>query len=261
MAREFLRLERFIGIDNVELLKTKKIALVGVGAVGGFCLEALSRSAIGSFTLCDFDTVEESNINRQILALHSTVGKSKVALAKERVLDINSDAKVKALNYFADNTNYDEIFDGADLIIDAIDSLSAKVSLLEAAYKRGLPVISSMGAALRRNPELIRVADIYDSYGCPLARQVRSMLRKRDVGRGIDVVFSPEKVRFNYIRVEDDKDIIKSDKTLDRGRDRVMLGSLSTVTAIFGLRLAHLALEKLLPESTLSGTAEYDPRA
>ncbi len=261
MAREFIRLERFIGKDNVELLRTKKVAIVGLGAVGGFALEALSRCAVGSFTLVDFDTVSETNINRQILALHSTIGKKKVELAKERALDINRDADIKALNMFATEGTYDEIFDGADIIIDAIDSLGPKVSLLENAYKRGLTIVSSMGAALRREPSLIRTADLFDSWGCPLAREVRSALRKRGVGRGIDVVFSPEKVNFRFIPPEEDSDAEFDDKILERGRKRVLLGSLVTITAIFGETLAHLALRKLLPEKTLDGYAEFNPKA
>lgn len=260
MARQFIRLERFIGKENIERLAEKKIALIGLGAVGGFALESLARSAIGSFTLVDFDIISETNINRQILALHSTIGMKKSELAKKRVLDINPNAEVKELNIFAEPGKYDEIFEGADLIIDAIDSLGPKVSLLESAYKAGIPVISSMGAALRRNPDLIRVSDLYDSWGCPLAREVRSHLRRRGVGRGIDVVFSPERVNFRYIPPEEDDEIEFDDKILNRGRKRVMLGSLPTVTAIFGERLAHLALEKLLPENTLSADAEWNPK-
>ncbi len=260
MERQFLRIERFIGRENVELLKRKKVALIGLGAVGGFTLDALARSAIGSFTIVDFDIISETNINRQILALHSTMGRKKTEVAKERILDINPEASVTALDVFAEEGKYDEIFSGADIIIDAIDSLGPKISLLESAYRSGIPVISSMGAALRRDPSLIRVADLYDSWGCPLARSVRSGLRKRGIGRGIDVVFSPEKVDFKYIPPEEDDEIEFDDKILRRGRKRVMLGSLPTVTAIFGETLAHLALTKLLPKDTLRGDAEWNPK-
>ncbi len=259
MERQFLRLERFIGQENIEILKKKRVCLVGLGAVGGFCMDALARSAVGHFTLVDFDIVSETNINRQILALHSTLGKSKVMLAEERIKDINPKAEVRALNVFAESGKYEEIFSSADLVIDAIDSLGPKVSLLESAYKNGYTVISSMGAALRKNPSLIRKADLFDTWGCPLARQVRSRLRKNGVSRGIDVIFSPEKVDFNYIKPEDDQELEFDDKILERGRARVMLGSLPTVTAIFGEMLAHLALEKLLPEGRLDAMAEYRP--
>ena len=259
MAREFIRLERFIGKESIEELKKKRVAIVGLGAVGGFALEALARSAIGNFTLVDFDVVSETNINRQVLALHSTIGKKKTEIAAERVKDINPDVSLRIFDMFVDKSNYDLIFSDADLIIDAIDSLSAKVGLLESAYKAGIPIISSMGAALRRDPSLIRTADLYDSWGCPLAREVRSRLRRRGVGRGIDVVFSPEKVNFNYIPPEEDDKIEADDKILERGRKRVMLGSLSTVTAIFGETLAHLALKKLLKEGMLDAVPEWNP--
>ena len=241
MAREFIRLERFIGKESIEELKKKRVAIVGLGAVGGFALEALARSAIGNFTLVDFDVVSETNINRQILALLSTIGKKKTEIAAERVKDINPDVSLRIFDMFADKSNYDLIFSDADLIIDAIDSLSAKVGLL------------------RRDPSLIRTADLYDSWGCPLAREVRSRLRRRGVGRGIDVVFSPEKVNYNYIPPDEDEEIEADDKILERGRKRVMLGSLSTVTAIFGETLAHLALKKLLKEGMLDAVPEWNP--
>ena len=141
MAREFIRLERFIGKESIEELKKKRVAIVGLGAVGGFALEALARSAIGNFTLVDFDVVSETNINRQVLALHSTIGKKKTEIAAERVRDINPDISLRIYDMFADKSNYDLIFSDADLIIDAIDSLSAKVGLLESAYKAGIPII------------------------------------------------------------------------------------------------------------------------
>lgn len=261
MERQFLRLERFIGRDNIELLKKKRVALVGLGAVGGYALEALARSAIGSFTLVDFDIISETNINRQILALHSTIGKKKTEIAEHRVLDINPEAEVKMMNIFAEEGRYEEIFRGADIVLDAIDSLGPKVGLLESAYKSDVRIISSMGAALRRDPTLIRTCDLFDTWGCPLAREVRSHLRRRGVSRGIDVVFSPEKVNFKYIPPEEDDEIEFDDKILNRGRKRVMLGSLPTVTAIFGEMLAHLALKKLLPEGTLEGEAEWRPES
>ena len=260
MERQFLRISRFIGEDNVELLHRKKVALVGLGAVGGFCLEALVRSGVGRFTLVDFDKVSETNLNRQILALHSTLDRPKSEVAVERALDINPKLELKEMNVFADSSNHAEIFEGADLVIDCIDSLNPKLYLLEDAYKAGIPVISSMGAALRRDPSLIRITDVFDTWGCPLARQVRSGLRRRGVGKGIDCVFSPEKVEFEYRDPESDEEVEFNEVILDRGRKRVVLGSLPTVTAIFGEMMAHLALTKLLPEDSLLGKAEWDPR-
>ena len=148
------------------------------------------------------------------------------------------------------------LFDGADLVLDCIDSLNPKVNLLADAFKNNVPIISSMGAALRRNPSLIRFSDIMDTWGCPLAKQVRSGLRRRGVERGIECVFSPEKVDFTYIDPEDDD---KAERMIDRGRKRVVLGSLPTVTAIFGQMIAHLALQRLLGDEMFDGKEEWNP--
>lgn len=260
MERQFLRISRFIGNAKVELLHEKKVALVGLGAVGGFCLEALARSGVGHFTLADFDIVSETNINRQVLALHSTIGRTKTEVAAERVLDIYPQADVDALNVFVCRENHERIFSGADLIIDCIDSLNPKIDLLEAAVKSGIPVISCMGAALRKDPSMIMCARLEETWGCPLARCVRSGLRKRGIPGGFPVVFSPERVDFDFIPPEQDADLEFDDKILDRGRKRVMLGSLPTVTAIFGMRMAHLALGILLGDGTLDARMEWDPR-
>lgn len=260
MERQFLRISRFIGDENVDLLHSKKVALIGLGAVGGFCLEALARSGIGRFSLADFDKISETNINRQILALHSTIGKSKAELAKERVLDIYPRAQIDAYDEFVCKNNHEKIFSDADIIIDCIDSLNPKIDLLEAAVKTGIPVISSMGAALRKDPSMIMCAPLKDTWGCPLARCVRSGLRKRGVDCSFMTIFSPERVNYKFIPPEEDEQLEFDDKILERGRKRVMLGSLPTVTAIFGLRLAHLALQILLKEGTLEAEKEWDPR-
>ena len=219
-------------------------------------MEMLARSGIGHIRILDFDTVSESNINRQIIALHSTVGRLKTDVMKERILDINGACNVEAFPEILTDSNHSLLFDGADIVLDCIDSLGAKVALLADAYHSGVPIISSMGAALRRNASLVRCSDVFDTYGCPLARQVRSMLRKRGVGRGIMTVFSPEKVDFRYIDPEEDED---AEETKD-GRKRRVLGSLPIVTAIFGEMMAELALRALLPPGTLDGEEEGKPQ-
>ena len=257
MKEQLIRIARLLGEENITLLGSKTVSIAGIGAVGGFALEALARSGIGELRLMDFDVITESNINRQLLALHSTVGSLKTDAARKRVLDINPECTVKAYAEFVSEENYSKLFDGADLVLDCIDSLNPKVNLLKAAYDSGVPVISSMGAALRRDLSLIRTGDIFDTWGCPLARQVRSSLRKRGVGRGIDCVFSPEKVNFHYIDPEKDTE---AERMIDRGRKRVVLGSLPTVTAVFGEYMAELALKKLLPDGLLDGEAEWKPK-
>lgn len=256
VKEQFLRIERFIGSEALERLAKKTVAVAGVGAVGGFAAEALVRSGIGRIKILDFDTISETNINRQIIATHKTVGRLKTEVMEERLKDINPDLIVEAYPVFLSEENHHLLFDGADLVLDCIDSLNPKVNLLADAFKNNVQIISSMGAALRRNPSLIRFSDIMDTWGCPLAKQVRSGLRRRGVERGIECVFSPEKVDFTYIDPEDDD---KAERMIDRGRKRVVLGSLPTVTAIFGQMIAHLALQRLLGDEMFDGKEEWNP--
>lgn len=256
VKEQFLRIERFIGSEALERLEKKTVAVAGIGAVGGFAAEALVRSGIGRIKILDFDTISETNINRQIIATHKTVGRLKTEVMEERLKDINPDLIVEAYPVFLSEENHHLLFDGADLVLDCIDSLNPKVNLLADAFKNNVPIISSMGAALRRNPSLIRFSDIMDTWGCPLAKQVRSGLRRRGVERGIECVFSPEKVDFTYIDPEDDD---KAERMIDRGRKRVVLGSLPTVTAIFGQMIAHLALQRLLGDEMFDGKEEWNP--
>lgn len=257
---QFLRISRLLGEDVIEDLHTKKVTVVGLGAVGGMCLESLVRSGVGSVRLIDFDTVGITNLNRQILATHENIGRPKTEVALERIKAINPFCKVEIIPLFVDNTTVHEIFsDDVDLTIDAIDSLNPKCALLQSAYLQQRPIISSMGAALRRNPSLIQQADLMDTYGCPLAKQVRTNLRKRGVGRGIDVVFSPEEVRFTYRNPDEEEHADFNEQIRSQGRKRNVLGSLPTLTAIFGQHLAHLALEKLLGLDPFRGEACYNP--
>ena len=208
---------------------------------------ALARSGVGRFRIVDFDTVGITNTNRQLLAMESTFGKKKVEVAKLRMLDINPAATVEALDLFAHEDTLETILAGKpDLLIDAIDSLTPKLALLEGAWKRGIPVISSMGAALRRDPSLIRTGDLMDTFGCPLAKQVRTKLRRRGVGRGIMTVFSPEPVSFTFKDPDEEDQVQYNEQILDRGRTRMVLGSLPTITGMFGLRIGHEAIGLLL---------------
>ena len=250
LKEQFIRISRFIGEENVELLSRKSIAVAGVGAVGGYAIEMLVRCGIGNIAILDFDTVSESNINRQIIALHSTVGRLKTDVMKERIIDINPECSVTAIPEMLDDNNMQTLL-SADIVLDCIDSVKAKIDLLEKAYRKGVPIISSMGAALRKDTSLIRTGDIMDTFGCPLAKQVRSQLRKRGVGRGIECVFSPENVDFRYIQPSEDPEAEDG----ENGRKRIVLGSLSYVTAIFGEKMAELALRKLLPESVLTASS------
>jgi tRNA A37 threonylcarbamoyladenosine dehydratase len=245
----FSRITRLIGDQSFNNLQGAKVCIVGLGAVGSSALEALARSGITTFTLVDFDKIGITNINRQIIALESTLGQYKVDVATQRVLDINSECKVTPLKLFAHSDTFDQIFfQHYDVVIDAIDSLTPKLSLLEYAYKNNLYTISSMGAALKQDPTSIRVADLMDTHTCALARQVRSKLRRRGVSRGITAVFSEELVEFDYKEPEEEQHVELNEQILQRGRQRKVLGSLPTITGIFGLTIAHHAIQHVIGE-------------
>lgn len=242
----FIRTEKLLGKEQFAALQQKTVAVVGLGAVGGYVVEGLVRAGVQHLRLVDFDTVQPSNINRQLLALETTLGRPKVELAEERVLTINSDCRVDALSLFAGEETLEEILTPQpDLLIDAIDSLNPKTQLLHAAFNRQIPTISSMGAALRTDPTLIRSGDIFSSSNCPLAKHLRKRLRRRGVGEGITCVYSTEKIDFEYEKPQDEEKTGDPPHS-DRGRQRNILGSLPTITGIFGLTIANLAILQLV---------------
>ncbi len=192
MSERFSRTERLIGSDAVTALSKKHVAVFGIGGVGGHAVEALARSGVGMLSLIDSDTVAESNINRQIIALSSTVGKLKVEVAAERVRDINPDIKVNTYPIFYSQETADAVdFSQFDYVIDAIDSVSGKIELIMRANEAGVPVISAMGAGNKLDATAFEVADIYKTSVCPLARVMRHELKKRGVKK-LKVVYSKE---------------------------------------------------------------------
>jgi tRNA A37 threonylcarbamoyladenosine dehydratase len=211
--------------------------------VGGYATEALARAGVGALRLVDFDIVRPGNLNRQLTALHSTLGRPKAQVARERVLAINPDCTVEALQLFADADTLPTILAGApDLLIDAVDALSPKIELLAGALSAGLPVISSMGAALRTDPTQVRTGPLSGVQGCPLARLVRKGLRRRGLPVELPCVYSTEPVAAGFtLPPEADEP-----HAIERGRPRRVLGSLPTLTGIFGLVAANLALRMLL---------------
>ncbi len=189
---QFERTELLIGEDALEKLKRSKVAVFGVGGVGGFAVEALARSGVGSLDLIDNDTVSLSNLNRQIIALHSTLGQYKVDVLRKRVLDINPDCKVNVYKTFYLPENEDEFdFSKYDYVIDAIDTVAGKIALAMQAEKTGTRIISSMGAGNKLDPAAFEVADIYETSVCPLAKVMRRELKKRGV-KSLKVVYSKE---------------------------------------------------------------------
>lgn len=189
---QFSRTELLLGKEAVKSLGNKRVAIFGIGGVGGFVCEALVRSGIGHFDLIDKDVVSLSNLNRQIIATISSIGRYKVDVMKERMLDINPDVDVKVHNcfYLPENAS-DFNFNDYDYVVDAVDTVTAKISIIVKAKEAGVPVISSMGAANKLNPEKFKVADIYKTSVCPLARVMRRELKKRNID-SLKVVYSDE---------------------------------------------------------------------
>ena len=191
LARE----ELLIGQENIERLKASHVAVCGVGGVGSYLAEALARCGIGRLTLVDFDSYAASNMNRQLHALHSTLGQVKVEVLASRIADINPLCQVRAVKAFISADNAAELIGHCDYIADAIDSIAAKVALIHYAYRNALPIISAMGAGRRLDPTQLRVADISETSICPLARIMRRELRKVGIASGVRVVFSEEAPR------------------------------------------------------------------
>ncbi len=192
MKEQFERTGLLLGEEAVEKLNKSRVIIFGVGGVGGYVAEALVRTGIGYFTLVDKDTVSESNINRQIIALHSTVGRDKVDVLKERMLDINPYVQVDARKCFFLPENAQEFdFSQYDYVVDAVDTVTAKLQIIVQAKEAGVPVISAMGAGNKVCPERFEVADIYKTEVCPLAKVMRRELKKRGVKK-LKVVYSKE---------------------------------------------------------------------
>ena len=236
-----------LGAAAMARLKAARVVIVGLGAVGSYAAEALARAGGGPLRLVDFDDIRPTNLNRQLLALHSTLGRPKVEVARERLLDINPRCAVEALKLFGDEQTRPQILAGADALVDAIDSVGPKFGLLRDAATAGVPIIvSSMGAAERTDPTQLRVADLAKTDRCPLARFMRKRLRAAGIPRGITCVFSAELPRktsraLQAAALENpaEKDV------LARGRQRRPLGSLPTLTGIFGLVAANVVIMKL----------------
>ena len=193
MYEEFARSEAFFGREAMQKLYNSKVALFGVGGVGGWCAEALARSGVGEVDFFDGDAVSLSNINRQAVALHSTVGRRKTNVMAERMRDINPDISVREFDIFVDESNIDGIdFSRYDIVLDAIDTVTSKVLIIERAYAARVPVISCMGAGNKLDTAAFRYADISRTSVCPLARAVRTALRKKGITQGVGAVLSTE---------------------------------------------------------------------
>lgn len=239
------RTSLLLGSENIEKLKKSTILVAGCGAVGGFALEALTRAGIGHLIIIDYDIFDETNLNRQLFATTKTIGKLKTKSVKKRLLSINPDLKITIKNIKISADTMAEVFSNhADYVIDAIDSVNAKSLLLEELVNRKIPFISAMGAALKTDLTKIKIASFHKTKECPLAAFVRQRLRRRGVCLKFPVVFSEECVS--------DKKALGTTKDINTGRRH--MGSLVTVTGIFGLMCAHEAIKYLTQEAVSSKT-------
>lgn len=231
---EFSRTQLLLGHEAIEKLKKSRVAVFGIGGVGGHAVEALARSGIGKLDLIDNDTVSLTNINRQIIALHSTVGKYKTDIMKERIADINPNAEVSIYKTFYMPETADQFdFSQYDYIVDAIDTVTGKIELIINAEKCGTPIISCMGTGNKLDPTKLEISDIYKTSVCPLARVMRTELRKRNI----------KKLKVVYSKEEPLKPQGETGENIER---RQIPGSTSFVPSVAGLIIAGEVIKDLI---------------
>lgn len=244
MSDQFIRTRMLIGDDPIQRLQKAKIAVFGVGGVGGFCVEALTRSGVGALDLYDDDTVSESNLNRQLAALHSTIGRPKAEVLAERVRDINPACQVRAIRMFYLPENADTVdFTQYDYVIDCIDTVTAKLDLIQRCTALGIPIISAMGSGNKLDPTAFVVTDLAKTEGCPLARIMRKELRKRGVEH-LKVVYSKELPR-SPIQPAQAEAPAQSDTRPGTTARKDTPGSISFVPAAAGLLLASTVVREI----------------
>jgi tRNA A37 threonylcarbamoyladenosine dehydratase len=251
MLHRFSRTELLVGAAGLERLRNSSVAIIGLGGVGSFAAEAICRAGVGRITIVDFDDICLTNVNRQLHALDGTVGKAKTQVTAERLRSINPAAEISACREFYAHESSDLLLAGPyDFVLDAIDHFTSKVHLIMQCRTRGIPVISSMGAAMKLDPTLIRVADISQTSICRMARSMRKLLRKEGISDGITVVYSLEEFRqpqtpdagcgINCICPN------RESQQFSCEHRRVVLGSMMTIPAIFGLTMAGVAINRIL---------------
>ncbi len=231
------RMSLMLPEEQVEKLMNANVLVIGLGGVGGICAEMIARAGVGKMTIVDGDTVDASNINRQIPALTSTVGQNKVEVMAARIKDINPDIQLRVLNEFVKDQRTDEILDEVkfDYAVDCIDTLSPKVFFIKACLDRKIPIVSSMGAGGKVDPSKIKVVDISKTYQCNLAKYVRKRLYHLGTRKGVKVVFSPE--------AADQTKIVESPKAFPK---KSLIGTVSYMPAMFGCTLASVVIRDLI---------------
>jgi len=247
----FSRTELMIGTPGLELLRNRRVMVCGIGGVGSYAAEALGRAGVGRITLVDFDDICLTNVNRQIHALSSTIGLSKVETMASRLRDINPDAEIVPVKAFFSQENADELLTPRpDYVLDAIDHFTAKAALITTCRSLGIPVISSMGAANKLDTTKIQVADISATRNCRMARSMRKILRKAGIISGVQVVYSIEEHReLNPYSAHCGTECIcpnRGEQVFNCDNRRVILGSISYIPSIFGLTMAGVVVNQLL---------------
>lgn len=235
----FERTHILIGDEGIAKLQNSHVLLAGLGGVGSYTAEALARMGVGKMTLVDHDVVSASNLNRQLVALRSTVDQSKADIMAARIKDINPDCELTLIKEFMTPDNIPEtLATNYDVVVDAIDSMSSKVALLETAWNNNMMVFASMGAGAKLDPTQIRTGDLMDTSICKLAKQLRSQLRKRGIKRGIQTVYSLEPPLPAL-----------PPQPVSRGRARAVNGTVSFMPSLFGLTLAGLVINHIIGDS------------
>ena len=246
MNQTFARFSMLVGEEGIEKLRNSKVIVFGVGGVGSYTVEALARSGVGHITMVDFDEISESNINRQLHSLRSTIGKSKTDVMKDRVFDINPDCEVKLIKKLV-YKDFDEIFENNryDFVVDAIDVIRSKINLIEYCVKNKINIISSMGFGNKMHPEMVEISKIKNTSVCPMARTIRSILKKKNIF-DIPVVYSkeqPVKPNKSELFKEEAPTEFRENNEIPR---KTTPGSNAFVPGTAGLVLASYVIRKIL---------------
>lgn len=238
MSRAWLeRTELLLGEEKLNRLQQANVLVVGLGGVGAYAAEMITRSGVGRMTIVDADTVAPSNINRQLVALHSTIGRPKAEILAERLLDINPDLQLTPIQEYLKDEATDHLLDqGFDYVVDAIDTLSPKVNLIKACLDRSIPLVSSMGAGAKTDPTQIEIRDISKSHHCPLAHMLRKRLHKLGIRKGFYAVFSPEPIREGAMILCEERN------------KKSNVGTISYLPALFGCHCASVVIRGLMGE-------------
>ena len=233
MENKFSRTELLIGKELIEKLNKSKVAIFGIGGVGSFVVEGLVRAGVGSFILIDHDTVSETNLNRQIIATTKTIGLLKVEVAKERILEINPNAKVEIIKEFFMPDSKEILDDSVDYIVDAVDTVTAKIELVQRANNLNIPIISSMGTGNKLDPTRFEITDIYKTSVCPLAKVMRKELKQRGIKK-LKVLYSKEEpIKLKEIEINEEN-------------KKQVPGSISFVPSVAGLIIAGEVVKDLI---------------